>query len=162
MASSVHPKSRVRISHSFAPARWSTADHQPLVSDTRQRRRCVADRKADIAAPPCLLVEPQPGHGAAACDDVRVAFRTLLFLSMVITPSVIALVFTTLYAPDYGLLFGLFDALGMADSFLPILGDPSSATRAVLPWLIPLFVVLAMITLWPPVTTWLPDMLMSP
>ena len=35
-------------------------------------------------------------------------------------------------------------------------------SRAVLPWLIPLFVVLAMITLWPPVTTWLPDLLMSP
>jgi tripartite ATP-independent transporter DctM subunit len=35
-------------------------------------------------------------------------------------------------------------------------------SRAVLPWLIPLFVVLAMISLWPPVTTWLPDLLMSP
>lgn len=29
-------------------------------------------------------------------------------------------------------------------------------SRAVLPWLVPLLVVLAMITLWPPVTTWLP------
>jgi tripartite ATP-independent transporter DctM subunit len=29
-------------------------------------------------------------------------------------------------------------------------------SRAVLPWLVPLLVVLAMITLWPPITTWLP------
>jgi tripartite ATP-independent transporter DctM subunit len=33
-------------------------------------------------------------------------------------------------------------------------------SRAVLPWLVPLLVVLAMITLWPPVTTWLPDLVM--
>ena len=29
-------------------------------------------------------------------------------------------------------------------------------SRAVLPWLVPLLVVLAAITLWPPLTTWLP------
>lgn len=34
-------------------------------------------------------------------------------------------------------------------------------SRAVLPWLVPLLVVLAMITLWPPLTTWLPDLVMS-
>ncbi len=34
-------------------------------------------------------------------------------------------------------------------------------SRAVLPWLVPLLVVLAMITLWPPITTWLPDMVMG-
>jgi TRAP-type C4-dicarboxylate transport system permease large subunit len=34
-------------------------------------------------------------------------------------------------------------------------------SRAVLPWLVPLLVVLGMITLWPPLTTWLPDMVMS-
>jgi tripartite ATP-independent transporter DctM subunit len=33
-------------------------------------------------------------------------------------------------------------------------------SRAVLPWLVPLLVVLAMITLWPPLTTWLPDLVM--
>jgi raffinose/stachyose/melibiose transport system permease protein len=54
-------------------------------------------------------------------------FRTLLFLPMVITPSVIALVFTTIYAPDYGLLFGLFNSLGLADSFPAILGQTNTA-----------------------------------
>ena len=58
----------------------------------------------------------------------KAVFRTLLFLPMVITPSVIALVFTTLYAPDYGLLFGLFNSLGLAGSFPAILGDPRTAT----------------------------------
>ncbi|UTD28968.1 TRAP transporter large permease [Bradyrhizobium sp. WD16] len=33
-------------------------------------------------------------------------------------------------------------------------------SRAVLPWLVPLLVVLAMITLWPPLTTFLPDLVM--
>ena len=33
--------------------------------------------------------------------------------------------------------------------------------RAVLPWLIPLFGVLAAITLWPPLTTWLPHMVLG-
>ena len=34
-------------------------------------------------------------------------------------------------------------------------------SRAVLPWLVPLLLVLALITLWPPLTTWLPDLVMS-
>ena len=34
-------------------------------------------------------------------------------------------------------------------------------SRAVLPWLVPLLTVLAMITLWPPLTTWLPNLVMS-
>ena len=58
----------------------------------------------------------------------RTGFRTLLFLPMVITPSVIALVFTTLYAPDYGLLSGVFGSLGLAEWFPAILGDPRTAT----------------------------------
>ncbi len=33
--------------------------------------------------------------------------------------------------------------------------------RAVLPWLIPLFCVLAAITLWPPITTWLPGLVLG-
>lgn len=62
----------------------------------------------------------------------RAIFRTLLFLPMVITPSVIALVFTTLYAPDYGLLFGLFNALGIPGAFPALLGTPSTATIAII------------------------------
>ncbi len=62
----------------------------------------------------------------------RAIFRTLLFLPMVITPSVIALVFTTLYAPDYGLLFGLFNWLGLAGSFPALLGTPATATLAII------------------------------
>jgi tripartite ATP-independent transporter DctM subunit len=34
-------------------------------------------------------------------------------------------------------------------------------SRAILPWLIPLLVVLVAITLWPPLTTWLPHVLMD-
>lgn len=34
-------------------------------------------------------------------------------------------------------------------------------SRAILPWLIPLLIVLAAITLWPPLTTWLPNLLMG-
>ena len=33
--------------------------------------------------------------------------------------------------------------------------------KAVLPYLVPLFAVLAMITLWPPLTTWLPKLLLG-
>ncbi|RYE32738.1 MAG: TRAP transporter large permease [Hyphomicrobiales bacterium] len=35
-------------------------------------------------------------------------------------------------------------------------------SKAILPWLVPLLVVLAMITLWPPLTTWLPNHVMGP
>jgi len=59
-------------------------------------------------------------------------FRTLLFLPMVVTPSVVALVFTTIYAPDYGLIFGLFNSLGLGGSFPAILGDPATATVGVI------------------------------
>jgi ABC-type sugar transport system permease subunit len=59
-------------------------------------------------------------------------FRTLLFLPMVITPSVIALVFNTFYASDYGLLFGLFRSLDMAESFPALLGAPATATYAII------------------------------
>jgi len=34
-------------------------------------------------------------------------------------------------------------------------------SRAILPWLVPLLVVLLAITLWPPLTLWLPAMVMS-
>ena len=59
-------------------------------------------------------------------------FRTLLFLPMVVTPSVIALVFTTIYAPDYGLLYGVFQSLGLGGSFPAILGDPTLATYGII------------------------------
>lgn len=62
----------------------------------------------------------------------RAIFRTLLFLPMVITPSVIALVFNTLYASDYGLLYGAFRAVGLADAFPSPLGAPSTASLAII------------------------------
>jgi TRAP-type C4-dicarboxylate transport system permease large subunit len=34
-------------------------------------------------------------------------------------------------------------------------------SRAVLPWLVPLLVVLAAVTLWPPLTTWLPALVLG-
>jgi len=59
-------------------------------------------------------------------------FRSLLFLPMVITPSVIAIVFTTIYAPEYGLLYGVFAWLGLANSFPALLGTPSTASIAII------------------------------
>jgi len=35
-------------------------------------------------------------------------------------------------------------------------------SKAILPWLVPLLVVLVAITLWPPLTTWLPNHIMGP
>jgi len=78
-----------------------------------------------IGFPLALLIELYIGRG-------RPVFRTILFLPMVVTPSVIALVFTTIYAPDYGLLFGLFNAFGLADSFPAVLGSPFWATPALI------------------------------
>jgi hypothetical protein len=34
-------------------------------------------------------------------------------------------------------------------------------SRAILPWLVPLLVVLAMISFWPPLTLWLPELLFA-
>jgi ABC-type sugar transport system permease subunit len=62
----------------------------------------------------------------------RVVFRTILFLPMAITPTVIALVFNNLYAPQYGLLFGLFQQFGLAASFPSLLSDPHYATYALM------------------------------
>jgi ABC-type sugar transport system permease subunit len=85
----------------------------------------------------CVVFEIAIGFVLALAIEMhiprgRVAFRTLLFLPMVITPSVIALVFTTIYAPDYGLLFGLFNLLGLGGHFPAILGDPATATVGVI------------------------------
>ena len=85
----------------------------------------------------CVIAETAIGFVLALAIEMhiprgRVVFRTLLFLPMVITPSVIALVFTTIYAPEYGLLYGVFDSLGIAGSFPAILGDPSTATFGVI------------------------------
>ncbi len=85
----------------------------------------------------CVALETAIGFALALAIELyipraRVIFRTLLFLPMVITPSVVALVFTTIYAPDYGLIYGLFDSLGLAASFPAILGDPATATVGVI------------------------------
>ena len=34
-------------------------------------------------------------------------------------------------------------------------------SRAILPWLVPLLIVLVAITVWPPLTLWLPSVAMS-
>jgi len=78
-----------------------------------------------IGFPLAVLIELHIGRG-------KPLFRTLLFLPMVVTPSVIALVFTNLYAPDYGLLFGWFVDLGLADYFPAILGTPSLASVGII------------------------------
>ena len=70
----------------------------------------------------CVVFEVAIGFVLALAIEMyiprgRVVFRTLLFLPMVITPSVIALVFSTIYAPDYGLLFGLFDSVRARRAF---------------------------------------------
>lgn len=62
----------------------------------------------------------------------RAAYRTLLFLPMAITPTVIAIVFANIYAPDYGLVYGLFAHFGRAASFPTLLGDPRTASYAIM------------------------------
>jgi raffinose/stachyose/melibiose transport system permease protein len=62
----------------------------------------------------------------------RAIYRTILFLPMAITPTVIAIVFQNIYAPQYGLLFGLFQQFGTANHFPDLLGSPAIATYAVI------------------------------
>jgi raffinose/stachyose/melibiose transport system permease protein len=59
-------------------------------------------------------------------------FRTLLFLPMTITPTVIAIVFDAIYAPNYGLIYGVFARLGLASHFPTLLGSPVTATYAIM------------------------------
>ena len=58
--------------------------------------------------------------------------RTVLFLPMAVTPTVIAIVFGNIYAPQYGLLYGIFKGLGISNHFPSILGNTSTATFAVM------------------------------
>jgi len=62
----------------------------------------------------------------------RAVYRTLLFLPMAITPTVIAIVFENIYAPQYGLLYGLFAHFGHGESFPVFLGDPRTASFAIM------------------------------
>ncbi len=62
----------------------------------------------------------------------RSVFRTLLFLPMAITPTVIAIVFSNIYAPDYGLLFGVFKSLGLVSYFPALLASRQTVTYALI------------------------------
>lgn len=62
----------------------------------------------------------------------RGLYRTLLFLPMAITPTVIAIVFSNIYAPDYGLLFGVFKLLGIASRFPALLASARTVTYAII------------------------------
>lgn len=55
-------------------------------------------------------------------------FRTLFFVPMVITPSIISIVFTTLYAPSYGAFYGLWEKLVPQLAFPGLLSDPNLVT----------------------------------
>lgn len=85
----------------------------------------------------CVLAEMTCGFIIAYIIEFytkysRRLFRTLFFLPMVITPSVIAFVFVRIYAPDYGLLFGLFNDLGLGNHFPAILGTISTASFGIM------------------------------
>lgn len=58
--------------------------------------------------------------------------RTILFLPMAVTPTVSAIVFGNIYAPQYGLLYGILKDLGISGNFPSVLGDPSTATFAIM------------------------------
>jgi raffinose/stachyose/melibiose transport system permease protein len=62
----------------------------------------------------------------------RAFYRAILFLPMVVTPTVIALVFTTLYAPDYGAVYGLVRAIGLGTHFPALLSNPDTVTYALI------------------------------
>ena len=115
--------------HQFGLANYLTAANDPVFWTALQNSLIwvVASTILQIVIGFCLavLIELYLFRG-------RAIFRTLLFLPMVITPSVIALVFTNLYAPDYGLLFGLFNWLGIPNQFPALLGTPSTATIAII------------------------------
>ena len=72
-----------------------------------------------------VLLESRIRHG-------RAVFRTLLFLPMAITPTVIAIVFANIYAPDYGLLFGVFKMVGLAGRFPALLATAHTVTYAII------------------------------
>ncbi len=72
-----------------------------------------------------VLLESHINHG-------RAVFRTLLFLPMAITPTVIAIVFSNIYAPDYGLLFGVFEGLGLVKYFPALLASRYTVTYALI------------------------------
>ena len=55
-------------------------------------------------------------------------FRTIFFLPMVITPSVISIVFSTIYSPDYGLLYGTWEHFLPNVAFPGFLSAPSLVT----------------------------------
>ncbi len=59
-------------------------------------------------------------------------FRTLFFLPMVITPTVIALVFNALLSPDYGGVYGVWLHVLPGVPFPTIFGNPNVATPAVI------------------------------
>ena len=58
--------------------------------------------------------------------------RTVLFLPMAVTPTVSAIVFTNIYAPQYGLLYGVFRSFGFGNASPALLGDPRTATFAIM------------------------------
>lgn len=58
--------------------------------------------------------------------------RTVLFLPMAVTPTVSAIVFTNIYAPQYGLLYGLFSSFGAGGSMPSVLGTPHLSSFAIM------------------------------
>ncbi len=85
----------------------------------------------------CTIAEMGLGFGIAVVLEMYIGrgrewFRALLFLPMVITPTVIAIVFTTLYAPEYGLLYGMFRDIGLGSQFPALLGSTDWATWAII------------------------------
>jgi ABC-type sugar transport system permease subunit len=58
--------------------------------------------------------------------------RTILFLPMAVTPTVSAIVFTNIYAPQYGLLYGALNAFGLGGSIPSVLGSPHLATFGIM------------------------------
>lgn len=52
-------------------------------------------------------------------------FRTLFFIPMVVTPTIISIVFSTLYAPNYGAIAGLWQSLFPGAGYPGFLSDPN-------------------------------------
>lgn len=58
----------------------------------------------------------------------RTLYRLVLFLPMVVTPTVIAMVFTTLLAPSFGAFYGMFRSVGVGSLFPALLSNPSTVS----------------------------------
>ena len=94
------------------------------------------------------------------------ALAAMLILIPILTPAAAQFGIDPI---QFGLIFVLNLMIGTitppvgksGPSMPPRSGWAGSMSRAIVPWLMPLLAVLVVATLWPPLTTWLPNLVMG-